>query len=220
MIEFSIFKDNEGIPFKKNKDFLYSNTGVLFIKNSSNYSNKEINYLKEKLNKKVTSTRDIVYKKTLIVPWDFLLDYFEITDKCMLSLIEYDEIKIEKVMKNTPLNLSNSDIKSLLKPVFKRYKHLKKKDGNLRKVKYSIENHQSKYDELVLYNCKFQIEDSHLVIMDNLKINLEELIYSNNKYELYECVSLGKLKELDKVILKLEPTTNALEYYLFVEIYI
>lgn len=177
---------------KYNKQTLFKILDKKFSNSSKNYEEKI--YIYERLGNNLND----------------LIEVIQETNMFMLYLIENNAYDFFKALREYKTHISQEETYSLFKPVFQRYKHLKKDYTNLEKIRRDIL--KSKYPnfrkikKVTLYNVPCRIENSYLKIISNFWIDLREEEYIKGYgYQTFDCISLGEIKEFDKVEIELVP---------------
>lgn len=199
MNENLIITSNSRIYIKENlkcdKQVLFEVLDKKFPNSSKNYEEKI--YIYERLGNNLDGLEEVIQE----------------TNMFMLYLIENNAYDFFKALREYKTHISQEETYSLFKPVFQRYKHLKKDYTNLEKIRRDILN--SKYSnyrkikKVTLYNVPCRIENSYLKIINNFWIDLREVEYIKEYgYQTFDCISLGEIKEFDRVEIELIPIYN------------
>lgn len=101
------------------------------------------------------------------------------------------------------LKLCQSDIRSLLKPVYIRYLQMKKNSFGLEKVKNGLGNIHS-IEKVILYDVPVILNNSRLRILENFYIDISEDIIFGREIIKFNCISMGGIRKFDKVEIKIE----------------
>lgn len=130
-----------------------------------------------------------------------LSTYLKKTDEFMLFLISKNcKIDFDVALKEFGCTLNGIHI--LLKPVYVRYNLARNDNSNLMKIKNNIDAGILP-KKLVLYDVPAVIANSKLKLFNNLSIELSEDYLDRIGCHKHSCVSLGRIKKFDKVIIEL-----------------
>lgn len=161
------------------------------LKEVIDYSTKNIEYL-----------YDVCEEKEMIT----LLRYINISNDFMKWLIENNENNSFEVaiMKYLDKNkkISKKDSKKLLKPVYIRYRNLKKYN-----VLENIDTEKIP-DQVTLYDIDNNLSYGTLKLLDKFSLDLREE-FGNN---IYMPVSIGEMPKFEKVIINIEKCQNPIYY--------
>lgn len=144
---------------------------------------------------------------------DGLVEAVQETNMFMLYLIENNSYNFFEALKEYKTQIPQDEAYSLFKPVFQRYKHLKKNRTNLEKIRLDILNSRysnfRKIKKITLYNVPCVMKSSYLKIINNFWIDLREMEYIDRcGYQEFNCVSLGDIKEFDSIEIELTPISS------------
>lgn len=198
------------------------NKGIIITSNGRIYTRADLRYDRQILfrilnrefpnNSKNYMNRTYIYKR-LGNNLDGLVEAVQETNMFMLYLIENNFYNFFESLKGYKTQIPQNEVCSLFKPVFQRYKYLKQNRENLEKIRQDILNSRypnfRKIKKITLYNVPCIMKSSYLRIINNFWIDLREIEEVNEYvYQSFDCISLGNIKEFDKVEIELIPISN------------
>ena len=198
-----------------NNDLIITSNGRVYIKAGLRCDNQILfRILNEKFPNSLKDYKDKIYiYERLGNNLDGLVEAVQETNMFMLYLIENSPYDFFEALRRYRTRISQKEAYSLFKPVFQRYKHLRKEYENLEKIKSDILNSRypnfRKIKKLTLYNVPCVMKNSYLRIINNFWIDLREIEYINGYgYQNFDCILLGNIKEFDRVEIELIPISS------------
>ena len=210
-----LYDDSKDEKILINKDIIITSNGRIYTRADLRYDRQILFRILDREfpnNLKKCMDKTYIYER-LGNNLDGLVEAVQETNMFMLYLIENNSYNFFEALREYRTQIPQSEVRSLFKPVFQRYKYLKQSHENLEKIRQDILNSRypnfRKIKKITLYNVPCVMKSSYLKIINNFWIDLRETEdIDKYGYQNFDCISLGNIKEFDKVEIELTPISS------------